>query len=91
MCVPNASFASIENRSPVVNPDLQTKPDPQNRRLLSLIMFGILVWGAVLAVGTYHSPEMQANALRTLVVYAFVVAFVGFWAILLKMRDSRDS
>ena len=54
-------------------------------------MLAVLIWGAVLAVGTYSAPKIQTNALRTLVVYAFVVAFVLFWAVLLKMRDSRNS
>ena len=68
-----------------------TDSAPQNRLIIKFVMLAILVWGAVLAVGAYHSPQMNTSALRTLVVYAFVVAFVGFWAILLKYRDSRNS
>jgi hypothetical protein len=59
------------------------------RRLIQWIMIAILAWGAVLAVGAYTTPKMLINSNRTLVVYAFVVAFVLFWAILLKYRDAR--
>jgi hypothetical protein len=52
-------------------------------------MAAILVWGAVLAVGAYTSPKMMVNSNRTLVVYAFVAAFVVFWAVLLKYRESH--
>ena len=59
------------------------------RRLIQWIMVAILVWGAVLAVGAYTTPKMLVNSHRTLVVYAFVAAFVVIWALLLKYRESR--
>jgi hypothetical protein len=84
----NLAFFPKNNEFPGACHPVNTRA-ARNRRLINWIMLAILVWGGVLALGAYTSPKMNTNPLRTLVVYAFVAAFVGFWAILLKFRDSR--
>jgi hypothetical protein len=65
-------------------------PEPQKpvspRLLYGLIVGGMLVWGAYLALGAYlynHNPW------RAVVVMGCVVAFLGIWMGLMAMRNRR--
>ena len=59
---------------------------PGAERLLRLIMFGILAWGAVHAIGAW---TLNHDARRPLVVLACVAAFLGFWLAMLSARRRR--
>ncbi len=62
-------------------------------------MAAVGVWGTTLALGALlygYDPEtgdikLSVNPLRGLIVFAFVAAFLGFWAIMLSTRRSNSS
>lgn len=62
------------------------------RRFLRIVMFAVLVWGSVLALGATLYGIDQAtgeihyapNLLRGLIVEACVIAFLGIWALALS-------
>ena len=56
------------------------------KRIILLIMAGIAAWGVFHAVGAWrlnHDPR------RTLVVLGCVVAFLGFWGVMLGVRARK--
>ena len=58
----------------------------QQKWVLLLIMAGVLGWGIFHAVGAYN---LNHNPGRPLMVLGCVVAFLGFWAIMLASRARR--
>ena len=62
--------------------------DPE--RVIRGIMIAVLVWGAILAAGSWtlnHDPR------RPMVVIGCVLAFLGFWKVMLgtlRRRAGRD-
>ncbi len=58
-------------------------------------MLAVLVWGSVLSLGTFlFGIDQQAggikyapNPLRGLIMFSFVLGFVGFWKWMLSHRD----
>lgn len=59
----------------------------KSHRLIYIsIMAAVLVWGGVLAIGAYlynHNPW------RPIVVMGCVLAFLGFWGLMLVSRRAR--
>ena len=58
--------------------------DPQ--RIIRGIMIAVLVWGAILAAGSWtlnHDPR------RPMVVIGCVLAFLGFWKAMLSTLGHR--
>jgi protein-S-isoprenylcysteine O-methyltransferase Ste14 len=66
--------------------------DRQNRLLIRAIMGGVLVWGLVLALGAaLHSAGIwNFDPRRGLIVFACVLAFLGFWILMLRSRARQD-
>jgi len=58
----------------------------QNQLIISAIMFGLLVWGAFLAIGAFI---FEFDLRKGLIVYGFTIAFLLFWAVALTMRRRR--
>lgn len=56
-------------------------------RLTLVLMFAVLVWGAVLSYGAFRQ---SASLLRPLVTMACVLGFLGFWAAMLNTRRGRE-
>jgi cbb3-type cytochrome oxidase subunit 3 len=56
------------------------------RWVLPLVMVGLLAWGIFHAVGAFR---LDQNPWKAIVVMAFSLAFLGFWALLLRARASR--
>jgi len=63
-----------------------TETDAAPRNLVRLIMGAVLVWGTFLAVGSYR---FNHNPARPAVVMTCVLAFLGFWGLLLRTRRGR--
>jgi hypothetical protein len=61
--------------------------------LIWLIVAGVLAWGIFHALGTYlnyqYQSEAYPNPWRTVMVLGCVAAFVGFWAVMLVVRNAR--
>jgi hypothetical protein len=55
-------------------------------KLVVLIMAAVLAWGTFLAVGAYH---LNHNPWRPVIVMACVLAFLGFWGLMLASRKRR--
>ena len=58
----------------------------QESRVLAVIAAGVLAWGVYHAVGAYlynHDPW------RGVVVLGCVIAFLGFWGVMLAARKRR--
>ena len=55
-------------------------------RLIRWIMGAILVWGGLLAIGAWR---LNNDPRRLLVVLACVIAFLGFWGVMLAARARR--
>jgi protein-S-isoprenylcysteine O-methyltransferase Ste14 len=49
-------------------------------------MGAVLVWGTILGIGAWR---LNNDPRRLLVVLACVIAFVGFWALMLAARARR--
>ena len=66
---------------------MPANPPPLSPRLLlGLIMGGMIVWGAYIAIGAYlynHDPRSG------LLVMLFVGLFLGFWLIMLWSQGRR--
>lgn len=58
----------------------------QNQFIISAIMFGLLVWGAFLAIGAFI---FEFDLRKGLIVYGFTIAFLLFWAVALATRRRR--
>lgn len=59
------------------------KPQPSPRLVLALIMGGLVVWGAYVALGAFLYNQ---NPWRPVIVMVFVGAFVGIWLLLLRTQ-----
>ncbi len=55
-------------------------------RSLSMIMVGLVAWGAFHAVGAYR---FNHNIWRPVIVLACSATFLGFWLVMLAARQSR--
>ncbi|HVX60309.1 MAG TPA: hypothetical protein VHC19_06905 [Pirellulales bacterium] len=55
-------------------------------RLMSLIMLAVLAWGSVLSYGAYRQ---SGSVVRPLVTMGCVLAFLGFWLVMLNTRRRR--
>ena len=55
-------------------------------RLIRWIMLAIVGWGAIHAVGAWR---FNHDARRPLVVLGCVLAFLGFWSLMLAARRRR--
>ena len=64
--------------------DASTPPDAGP--LIRWIMGAVLVWGTILGVGAWR---LNNDPRRLLVVLACVIAFIGFWALMLAARARR--
>ena len=70
----------------------------QDRRFVRWIMFSVLIWGVVLAIGAalygVHPRtgriEYAPYPLRGGVLLACVLAFLGFWQLMLRVRAGRS-
>lgn len=60
--------------------------DPQ--RIIRGIMIAVLVWGAILAAGSW---TLNHDFRRPLVVIGCVLAFLGFWKAMLSTLGRRAS
>jgi hypothetical protein len=54
-----------------------------------LIMAGVLAWGVFHAIGAYWNYSANTNPWRFVIVLGCVVAFLGFWGIMLAARNAR--
>lgn len=62
--------------------------DVWKTRTIALVIFGVLAWGLFHAYGAYsfnHDPR------RGLIVLGFVLAFLGFWGLMLWQRARRKA
>jgi len=59
---------------------------PDAERLIRWIMLAIVCWGAIHAVGAWR---FNHDARRPLVVLGCVLAFLGFWSLMLAARRRR--
>ena len=57
--------------------------EPSSRLLVYLLMGGLAVWGAYLAIGAYL---YNFNPWRPAIVLICVGAFIGGWLLLLRRR-----
>jgi membrane protease YdiL (CAAX protease family) len=62
------------------------RPPLSPRLLFALIMGGMLVWGAYVALGAYL---YNYNPWRGVIVMACVGLFLGFWLLLLWNQSRR--
>ena len=65
---------------------MSTPPPPDADRIIRGIMIAVLVWGSILAAGSWtlnHDPR------RPVVVIGCVLAFLGFWKAMLAARRRR--
>lgn len=65
---------------------MTTPQPPDAERILRGIMIAVLVWGSILAAGSWtlnHDPR------RPVVVLGCVLAFLGFWKAMLASRRGR--
>jgi hypothetical protein len=60
-------------------------------RLIQIISGGLMLWGAYLAAGAaFNSGDRSLKPLlKGLIILVCCAAFVGFWALLLWMRDRK--
>ena len=61
----------------------------KSRPFILIIMAAVLIWGIVLAIGAYRNFPHNSNPWRFAVVLGCVVAFLGFWGIMLAQRNAR--
>ncbi|QDU94899.1 hypothetical protein [Lignipirellula cremea] len=59
----------------------------RNQLIISAIMFGLLVWGALLAIGAY---KFDLDPRKGFIVFGFTIAFLLFWAVMLSVRRRRE-
>lgn len=60
------------------------RPSPSPRLILTLIMGGMVAWGAYVAIGAYL---YNMNPWRGLIVMGCVALFLGFWLVLLWVQS----
>ena len=72
-----------------------SRESSDQRSLIRQIMWGLLLFGGLLAAGTFlmgrYDPRVAGNhpVLRALIVFGCVALFVGCWLALLAGRDRR--
>lgn len=59
--------------------------DKAHRPILA-IMSALVIWGSLHALGAYL---FEHDYRKPLVVYGFMLAFLGFWAVMLASRSRR--
>ena len=57
-------------------------------RIIRWVVLGVLAWGLFHAVGAWR---FNNNPLRAVVVLACVLGFLGFWMMMLAVRQRRLS
>jgi|GEM_PF-2677898 hypothetical protein len=62
--------------------------DSKTRSLTTWIMVAVLVWGGLLALGSYLFGG-TLPVLRAAIVFGATVAFLGLWLAALAMRKHR--
>ncbi|MDA0660911.1 MAG: hypothetical protein O2931_02120 [Planctomycetota bacterium] len=55
-------------------------------QVLKMLIFGLLGWGLWIALG---SLRQNRGIEKSIITAGFVLAFVGFWALLLARRNRR--
>lgn len=64
------------------------RPSPRSRWIFGALLTSLFVWGLLLAVGAYlHRGDLWVS----LVVGVCLLAFIGFWAVLLMVRAGTQS
>lgn len=60
-------------------------------RMIQIIAGGLLGWGGYLAIGAFFNSGDRSREplLKGAIILACCAAFVGFWALLLWMRDRK--
>lgn len=65
---------------------MSASPPAGRDRIIRGIMIAVLVWGAILAAGSW---TLNHDVRRPIVVMACVLAFLGFWIAALAARRRR--
>ena len=68
--------------------DPVTSPPADTVRIIRWVVLGVLAWGLFHAVGAWR---FNNNPLRAVVVLACVLVFLGFWMMMLAVRQRRLS
>lgn len=55
-------------------------------RWIASIMVAVAAWGGVLALGAWR---LNNDPRRPLIVFGCVLAFLGFWLVMLALRSAR--
>ncbi len=61
----------------------------KNLKIIYWIMGGLLVWGLIHTIGVYVSSA-NADIRKPILVYSCVFAFLGFWAVMIRMKMSES-
>ena len=66
-------------------------PSAKNARAILLaIVLGLAAWGIFHTIGAYRSVKpVEFDIRRSLIVAASFLAFLGFWGLMLYVRQSR--
>ncbi len=61
--------------------------------MIQLIMAGVMIWGISHAIGAVYFELGFWQAMKAIVVYSCIVLFLGFWLLMLmlRQRQSKDS
>ena len=62
--------------------------ESQKNLMLALIVIGVLIWGAIHAVGAYL---FNFNPWRGVMVIVCVDGYLAFWLLMLALRRSRTA
>jgi hypothetical protein len=68
--------------------DPVSSPPADTVRIIRWVVLGVLAWGLFHAVGAWR---FNNNPLRAVVVLACVLGFLGFWMMMLAVRQRRLS
>ena len=68
--------------------DDKTDPSDQRQRAIPYIVIALIVWGTLLAVGTFVFRG-EYDFRKPLIVLACVWLFVGFWGLMLWVHRRR--
>jgi hypothetical protein len=63
---------------------LSSAPDAE--KILRWIMVAVLVWGSILAAGSW---TLNHDVRRPIIVFACVIGFLGFWNVMLAARRRK--
>ena len=61
-------------------------PSATPEKILRWIMVAVLVWGSILAAGSW---TFNHDIRRPIIVFACVIGFLGFWNVMLAARRRR--